>query len=333
MEIIILQLPLFDGIEQHLKGEAIIVETVDPAGFAGIADGEVILLYQQIEIADGIGFDKVDDFAGGDVVAVAHGTGKIDHGRSFLNQDGNTITETEKRVLPKIRTADRICLGGIVRMIYPGQTAGVIECFQNLCSNPRCKMASKKAVAGFAMLLITGTLQAKSGFYAGADLLTGAASYEVKVSGEKETVDFSSVGLKTRFGWAQNEMLRYQVYLQGESYNRGVFADEGDVLGEFGVEAMALFGHDVWRPYLLGGVGFSWLELDERFTEDVILGELIKVGGGILFEVTPRLELLAGIDLQYRTWQPIEVNYGAGAETLETMDLSRKFYVGINVRF
>jgi hypothetical protein len=107
-------------------------------------------------------------------------------------------------------------------------------------------------------------------------------------------------------------------------------------LGEIGLDLIKEFIiSPSLSPFIQGGVGFGGMDLDSYYYSDDSVGEVnLKVGLGLMVRVTPVLELLGGLDFQWRQWGDVtEYDPGYGYYTLETEDDSRRFYIGANFHF
>jgi len=176
---------------------------------------------------------------------------------------------------------------------------------------------------------------AKDSVYIGLDILTSNNEWTVDASnsanGASASADFDddSTGFKLKVGIEGSDGWRFQGYYLGETYDETVFDDTNDYLNEIGVDIIK--GFEVtskFSPFIQVGIGYGWMDV-EGYTDDSINAVSMKVGGGAMYKVTENIELLAGIDLQYRKWEDIEI----GTVTIETEEESVKLYAGINYHF
>ena len=65
------------------------------------------------------------------------------------------------------------------------------------------------------------------------------------------------------------------------------------------------------------------------YQEDSIVSVSFKVGVGVMYKITPTFELLAGVDIQARSWQEVLIN----TTIIETSEKSTKVYFGTNLHF
>ena len=199
----------------------------------------------------------------------------------------------------------------------------------------------KKVVSSLAVLsMISGGVLAEdivqpqkvSEVFVGVDYFQGESEYSIDVtgvfSGEK---DFDQKGYRLKLGVHDKNNIRFQGYLKVEDFD--------DAFDEkiYGLGADALFTMPVqpnFKPYLLIGFSSDWTELDDPgidYSEDSINAFTFKGGVGALFRLNQSLELQAGIDFQYRSWQEIQI-VGTGVD-IEQDDKSQTFYLGLNVFF
>ena len=75
-------------------------------------------------------------------------------------------------------------------------------------------------------------------------------------------------------------------------------------------------------------MGYGWMNVD-GYTDDSIAAVSMKIGTGAMYKVTENIELLAGVDLQYRKWQDVQI----GVNTIEMSEKSTKLYAGLNFHF
>jgi len=67
----------------------------------------------------------------------------------------------------------------------------------------------------------------------------------------------------------------------------------------------------------------------DKYSESSASEVGLKIGGGVMYSITPEFDLLAGIDLQYRNWT--DVVEGSNAFAID--ETSIQFYIGSNFNF
>jgi opacity protein-like surface antigen len=192
-------------------------------------------------------------------------------------------------------------------------------------------MLMKKIVSTMILTAgITSSLMAEeSHLYAGLDLISSDNRFTVEANGYKDKFSDDSNGFKLKIGAALFEGWRVQGYLLHETYDETLFDNYNDELNELGVDVIKSFAlTPEFSPFVQLGLGFGQMDLDGYY-DDSIAEVSIKLGGGIMYKVTPQFELLAGLDIQGRGWEDIVI----GSTTVETSESSRKLYVGFNIHF
>lgn len=192
----------------------------------------------------------------------------------------------------------------------------------------------KKIVMGVlvgASLLTTSALAQESGLYVGLDLSTSSNTFTLKNASTGATADFDddSDGFKLKFGAAGSDGWRVQGYYQHETYDETIFDNKNDVLNEIGIEIIK--GFEVtpeFSPFIQVGVGTGWMDV-EGYSDNTMNSVSVKIGGGVMYKITPSFEAIAGVDFQARKWQDVQV----GFTTIETTEGSTKLYIGANFHF
>jgi hypothetical protein len=133
------------------------------------------------------------------------------------------------------------------------------------------------------------------------------------------------LGLLTYDGW------RVQGYYLNETFDDPLFDPYHDELSEMGIDLIKAFeGSSGIAPFIQGGVGIGWMNIDPALYHDDSTSEYsLKFGAGLLFWLSPALDLVVGADLQYRGWDDLRDSLGR----IETEDTSARLYLGMNVYF
>jgi opacity protein-like surface antigen len=183
------------------------------------------------------------------------------------------------------------------------------------------------------------TEEKKSGIFIGLDYFDGATEITREITSVatlKRDLDHSGVRLK--FGVQDQNNIRFQAYIKIEDLevNVPVLSSDGKI---FGLGADALFTFPTssnFRPYALLGMSSDFAELDDsgvEYSEDTLRAFSLKAGLGGLFKLNNHIELQAGYDVQYRSWQEIEVIDLSGVTSVEQHDVAKTFHVGLNFFF
>jgi len=199
------------------------------------------------------------------------------------------------------------------------------------------KKSAAFIVAALSMLSIN-SWAASSDLYVGVDIFGSKNDFDVEVSGTaygSGSFDDDSEGLKLKFGALLVNDWRLQGYLQSEKFDDPIFDNTNDHLVEVGLDLIKEFVvSPQFSPFIQGGIGYGVMDLDSHYYSDDSIGELnLKLGLGAMFRVTPAVELLAGLDFQWRRWDDIEYYDGYDYLKIETKDSSQRYYVGVNFLF
>lgn len=178
--------------------------------------------------------------------------------------------------------------------------------------------------------LMTANAMAENDMYVGLDVITSNNDFTVDVNNlGSASGKLDSAGFKLKLGANASDGWRVQGYYLRETYDLPLFDSTNDALNEIGVDVIK--GFEVtpkFSPYIQAGLGFGWMDV-VGYSEDSIKEYSLKIGGGVMYKVIPELELLAGVDFQYRGWQDIQV----GSYTLSITEKSTKLYAGVNYHF
>jgi opacity protein-like surface antigen len=191
------------------------------------------------------------------------------------------------------------------------------------------KMKMKIAIA-LAISILTIQASAKSNVYVGIDAVNSYNDFTLDVNNiSAATGTNDSIGFKVKVGTANDNGWRLQAYYLNETYDESIFDATNDTLHEVGMDLIK--GFEVtskFSPFIQVGIGYGWMNVD-GYTDSSIDEYSIKVGAGVMYKVTPEVEVIAGYDYQTRKWQDIAV----GVDTVSITEDSSKLYVGINYHF
>ena len=149
---------------------------------------------------------------------------------------------------------------------------------------------------------------------------------------------FDHSGLRLKFGVQDQNNIRFQAYIKIEDLEDDIpiLASEGKI---YGLGADALFTiptSSKFTPYFLLGLSSDFAELDDPgidYSEDTLRSFSLKAGLGGLFKLDKHIELQAGYDVHYRSWQEIEIVDSGRTADVEQHDVSKTFHVGLNFFF
>ncbi len=171
---------------------------------------------------------------------------------------------------------------------------------------------------------------------ANADLLVGV-EYNVMSSmteedentaGATAEADFSYQPFMLKVGFGEAGKSYTSIYYQSTELEYDDFGSSTEPFTEIGVDFVRQFdiGVKSVNPLLEFGVGYGWMD-GNYANADSRAAVSFKVGGGLSYYVVPQVELVAGVNYQYRMWQDIDTSY----TTISTSDSGVNVFVGVNV--
>ena len=172
--------------------------------------------------------------------------------------------------------------------------------------------------------------------YFGLDIFGTSNQFDYEYAGTTKSEDFDSAGFKLIFGALLVYDMRLQGYLQSEKFNEPLFDDSHDRLTEVGLDLIKAFPvSDTFSPFIQGGIGYGMMDLTAAQYFDSSVEEFnLRIGVGVMYKASDAIELLTGLDLQWRRWSDLDYyDTFPNTRTLQTKDTSERFYVGINYLF
>jgi len=190
---------------------------------------------------------------------------------------------------------------------------------------------TKMLLASLALttLFSTQALAEGSDLYVGFDIIQNSHTFTFEGNGNSSDADLDSSGFKLKIGTVSDNGWRFQGYFENITYEETLFDNTHDSLSEIGFDVIK--GFEItpeFTPFLQGGLGYGWIDVD-GYSEDSIAEFNLKIGVGVAYKIIPAFELIAGADLQFRSWQDIEVI----GTIIETSESTTKLYVGGNFHF
>ena len=188
----------------------------------------------------------------------------------------------------------------------------------------------------FSLLLSTNVSAYPGDLYIGLDLYGARNAFDFEANGihDKPTIDSSGFTLK--FGAILDAGLRLEGYLQGEAFDEAPFDYTNDQMAEIGLNLIKTFDgfSPVVSPFIKAGMGFGSMELDSYYypDDDTVDAFNLRLGMGLLFYIAPQVELLGGLDFQWRQWSDVTYYYPSYTK-LKTTDTSQRYYLGVNFHF
>lgn len=214
-------------------------------------------------------------------------------------------------------------------------------------------MANKFIITTLACLLTTNVVaetenaapsqthqhsKAQSTTYLGIDFFAGETDVSQTLSGSisadgDDSFDYS--GFRLKLGAQSRDHLRFQGYFAFEEIDEDAFFDNS--IFTMGADVMLTGGNSGGlQPYVLGGVTLGWTTLDDNalvdYQDDIWRSIGLKLGVGALYSVGDKVELTAGLDWAYRSWQEIKYIGPSGQVTLETEDTATSLLIGLNYK-
>ncbi|WP_345972970.1 outer membrane beta-barrel protein [Sulfurimonas diazotrophicus] len=188
--------------------------------------------------------------------------------------------------------------------------------------------------------LLLGALSAnawaqRADLYFGMNLFGSENKFDFEAGGYHERPSIGSKGFALKFGAVLYNGWRLQGYLLGEYFDEPLFDDTNDELYELGLDVIKTFDtYTNLYPFIQAGIGSGSMQLDSYYyPHDDSIGEVsLKVGMGLIFRIAPQLEVMGGVDFQWRTWQDVEYYYPV-YNKLSTDDSSVRYYGGFNFLF
>ncbi len=188
--------------------------------------------------------------------------------------------------------------------------------------------------------LTDSTRQNSTKLYVGLDVFKGESSAEgtIKSSYFGGTVaeldeDFDQDGFRVKLGAELENNWRLQGYFKNEDFD--LFDESVYGLGFDLIKAFQ--ASDKFHPFIQAGIGYDWTKLPKdssfEFTEDSLGAVNFKLGLGAAYKITNTIEVLGGLDWQYRTWQDIELVGFYEKLTIDQEDTSKSLYLGLNIFF
>ncbi|MFT7004852.1 MAG: hypothetical protein ACJAWW_002218 [Sulfurimonas sp.] len=192
----------------------------------------------------------------------------------------------------------------------------------------------KKIIIGTLLgcsLLSTQAFAASKNVYIGLDILKSTNNTTLSVDGYSGSTgtEGDSSAFKLKVGSVMENGWKTQFYYMQEDYEDAPFDATNDTLSEVGIDLIKEVElSSVLYPYAQAGIGYGWIDND-GFDDSSMYEMNAKVGVGLMFKVAPELEILAGVDYQYRKWSDRKI----GTATIKTEEQSTRYYLGTNYHF
>lgn len=178
--------------------------------------------------------------------------------------------------------------------------------------------------------ILSTYVNADNSLYVGVDMMSSKNRFTLDINyAGSGSVDVDSSAFKLKVGTTSNDGWRFQGYYLRETFDKTLFDATNDTVNEFGLDIIK--GFEItpeFSPFIQAGVGLGVMSV-EGYNESSMSEVDIKIGIGVMYKIIPELEVLAGVDLQYKKWQDIQV----GTSTVSTTEKSTKLYAGINYHF
>jgi opacity protein-like surface antigen len=182
-------------------------------------------------------------------------------------------------------------------------------------------------------LLSTQALAASKNIYIGIDILGSTNTKTISKDGYTGVInpETDSNAFKFKVGTVLEDGYKTQFYYLQEDYEDAPFDATNDTLSEIGIDFIKEVElSTVLYPYAQVGIGYGWMETDSSDWDGSSMSEFnAKAGVGLMFKVAPELEIVTGVDYQYRKWSDRETVNG----TIKTDEQSTRYYIGTNYNF
>jgi opacity protein-like surface antigen len=169
--------------------------------------------------------------------------------------------------------------------------------------------------------------------YVGIDVFSGKSNLDLTLRNSYSSVsdnkDFDQTGIRLKLGACLADNTRFEVYIKNEHFKE---AFDNHVYG-FGLNAIKSFPLDnKLAPFILGGFVADSTKLNDTVSSNDNLNALgFKLGGGVLYPLNTQIEIMAGLDWQYRKWK--DISFSHSSTIAEQKDTSKTLYAGINFLF
>lgn len=177
--------------------------------------------------------------------------------------------------------------------------------------------------------LFVTPLLAKKSVYIGADVLTSINSLSQDDFGNESKSNVNSSAFKVKVGLAYDNGWRFQGYFLSEEYSKALFDTSQRVLNELGIDVIKSFEiTPKFAPFIQSGLGYGLMSVS-GYSEESIASIGMNIGTGITYKMTKKIELLVGVNLEYRMWEDILF----GSAVVQTNQTAMKIHAGMNFHF
>lgn len=171
------------------------------------------------------------------------------------------------------------------------------------------KMKKSNLVLG-ALILSSTTFaaQAESNLSVGVDYLNSSNEFTFEMGGDEVKIDDDSDGLRINLGFELSNKKFITLSLQQESYDMGIYDTENNELNSFELGFRKEWAiNEYFSPFLRAGANVGMMKIDDNvYDSDYAYAVGGKVGAGISLYATPNIQIIAGVDAQYRYWSQID---------------------------
>ncbi len=172
-------------------------------------------------------------------------------------------------------------------------------------------------------------------WYVGADYAVGKTDIDTdydytdnfvpasESSSHSKTEDTDAIKLKVGYKFEEN--WRIQGYWKSEdveNIDENIYGVGVDVIKGFELTPKL-------EPFILVGAGYDTLDFKSGEDSDDTYAYSYSAGVGLMYKLTKEIELVGGVDWQYRDWDNVKLD----AVDLDVDDTSTKFYMGVNYHF
>jgi hypothetical protein len=171
-------------------------------------------------------------------------------------------------------------------------------------------------------------------FYAGVDIIHSFNSVSTQLHDRTTTTTDNSNAIAIKGGWLFDGGWRMQGYFLHEKYDQSpLINSSSDTMNEIGATVIKTFEtSSTFWPYVSLGGGYGWMDVNGYDTSSLD-SMAVTVSVGAIYKASKKIELLAGVGLEGRTWNDVGVAETGGRASLGLSESAVTLSVGFNYLF